>query len=159
MMDVRGYSITNAQDEFKYFLFEAEKNGNMLTVFGNFTEKLSVGAVKECLAFLVERGSAHCVIIYVDGITPLVNKLVENSVPIRIELFKQSELGYNVTKHVLVPVHSLASAEERQQLVKYAGKLPCITSADPVVRFLGFNRGDYVKIVRKDRTVAFRMVV
>jgi DNA-directed RNA polymerase subunit H (RpoH/RPB5) len=145
-----GYLLCKCQDP---------TNARTVSVFGVFNEpKLNVHSVKECLAIAEELGSNHCLIVYIDIVTPVVKKLVANSA-IRIELFRKKELGYNITKHVFVPKHQLATPEERKALVKYISNIPHIRTTDAVVRFLGFRTGDIVRINRHDGSVAYRVVV
>ena len=63
----------------------------------------------------------------------------------------------DVTEHVLVPRHELVSSEEEAEEVskKYASAskhlvdFPILLKTDPVSQFLGFERGDLVRIHRK----------
>ncbi len=74
---------------------------------------------------------------------------------------------YDVTKHVLVPKHSIASERERKELTeKYnlsGSELPRILKTDPAIQHLKAKDGDVIKIVRKSmtagETVFYRRVV
>lgn len=119
--------------------------------------KLNVQTVKECISEMAARGCMHALIVYLDSITPIVKKLVAHAEQ-RIELFQQHELGYNVTKHELVPAHRRATGSERAALHKHMPYLAQMSATDPVARFLGFQSGDVVHIARRDGTVAYRVV-
>ena len=160
LLESRNYSeIVEYTDE-GYLLCQCKDTKDaVVSVFGVFNEqKLNVHAVKECLLIAEELESVHCIIVYMDIVTPVVKKLVVNSA-VRIELFRKKELGYNITKHVLVPKHRLVTSEERKALAKYVLNIAHIRTTDAVVRFMGFRSGDIVRIDRHDGSVAYRVVV
>lgn len=74
---------------------------------------------------------------------------------------------HDVTKHVLVPKHSLVSEKEKKALTdKYSlsgNELPRILKTDPAIQHLKAKEGDVIKIVRKSltagETVFYRRVV
>jgi DNA-directed RNA polymerases I, II, and III subunit RPABC1 len=159
LFDTRGYSLDSNLD-FKYAQLTARKpDGGRVIVFGGFTDKVSIGHVKECIAFMTTVECTHGIVVYENNVTPMVKKLVENNGIIRLELFSVEELGFNVTKHRLVPRHERATGAETVQLKMHIDKIPFMLVSDPVARFHGFERGTLVKISRLDSTVAFRVVV
>ena len=74
---------------------------------------------------------------------------------------------FDIMKHELVPLHTIISEEERQELFKkYSIKpdqLPKILDTDPVTVSIGAKQGQIVKITRKSQTakqaVAYRLVI
>jgi len=74
---------------------------------------------------------------------------------------------FNVLEHELVPDHILLNEEETQELLnKYKitkGQLPKIKTSDVVVKQIGAQPGDVIKIIRKSLTagkaVAYRLVI
>lgn len=168
MFEQRGYvADTQTTSEFKHFVMSACTQTGRVCVLSNFDDKVAIGPMQACVAFMDSEGFDHAVVVYTGAVTPHVRKLVDalslggihDGRPLRVEMFRESELGYNVTKHVLVPQHVRATADEAAQLKKYTGKLPLLLATDPVARFLGFRRGDLVKVTRRDGLVAFRAVV
>lgn len=159
MFTQRGYFEIKETHEFTNFLQVLTNDKEKVYVFANFIEKISVNLFKECLAFLEQNNSTHCIIITSEGITPCVKKIIDNSYNIRIEVFSEDELGYNVTKHCLVPKHELATSEELAELKKHLPNLPIILHKDPVIRFLGYEKKQVVKITRKSGAIVFRIII
>lgn len=82
-----------------------------------------------------------------------------NSQGLRSEIFHISELQYNVTKHVLVPQHQIViDKEEREKVrkdynVRDFRLFPIILNTDPIVRFIGGQADDLIRIVRNPNHV------
>ncbi|KXB00217.1 DNA-directed RNA polymerase subunit H [candidate division MSBL1 archaeon SCGC-AAA261G05] len=74
---------------------------------------------------------------------------------------------FKVTEHKLVPKHEILSEEEAKRLLdEYkveSFQLPQISSRDPVVKEIGAEKGDILKITRESptagKTIAYRYVV
>jgi len=74
---------------------------------------------------------------------------------------------FNVLEHDLVPDHILLTEEELQELLtKYKitkGQLPKIKTSDVVVKQLGAQPGDVLKIIRKSLTagkaISYRLII
>jgi len=159
MFETRGYTDAAIETDFEYFRCCMFDGKDRVYVFDDPSEKLSVGTVKECVSFMNNEGSLHAIIIYGSAFTPIVRKIVDTDISIRIELFSRSELGYNITKHVLVPTHARATTEERAQIEQYADKIPRLLATDAVARFHGFTPGEIIRVNRPNGTVVFRTVI
>lgn len=117
--------------------------------------------IKELRAF-VERISQgnHSSGIFISPTmpSPAARKIipVAAGMGIKLECFEEPDLMINITHHELVPQHFKLSDEERLALLeRYRVKqtqLPRIQTSDPMARYLGLQRGDVVKIVRKSET-------
>ncbi|WP_424357369.1 DNA-directed RNA polymerase subunit H [Methanocella sp. MCL-LM] len=74
---------------------------------------------------------------------------------------------FNVLEHELVPDHILLSEEESAEVLKRynisKGQLPKIKTSDVVVKQIGAQPGDVIRIIRKSLTagkaVAYRLVI
>ena len=101
----------------------------------------------------------HGLIVYMDTATPVAKKIVEESQKMKIELFHEKELQYNLTKHYLVPLHELKYKKDNLEAKDFKkNKYPIISQKDPVSRFYGWSVGDVIQVTRKDGFVMFRIV-
>ena len=159
MIFQRGYKTTESDDE---KIIGINKDGENIVVFIQPVAKLNIDRVKEYISLLDKMKINHCIVIYTESVTSMTKKLIENSVDIKIEIFTQQELQYNITKHRLVPKHIKLSDDEAKEFKKKHGlKHPAIIRSDPVSRFYDFKRGDVVKIVRmngEDEFITYRIV-
>jgi DNA-directed RNA polymerase I, II, and III subunit RPABC1 len=104
-------------------------------------------------------GINHGIIIYRDNATPVAKKMIQNNTNICLELFKEEELLYNITKHILVPIHEYLSESDTIEFKKKFGtKIPVILSTDVIARFYNFKKGSIIRIIRKDDYVVYRIV-
>ena len=74
-----------------------------------------------------------------------------------IQLFWIDTLMVDITKHKLVPNHSIILADEKEDLLKKYNlisysQLPIIMKNDPVAKYHGGKRGDVFKIYRPSET-------
>ena len=75
------------------------------------------------------------------------------------------EKKIDITKHILVPSHTLLSEDEIQKLLQQYNiskvQLPVIASNDPVIKTIEAKNGDVVKIERTgaSKTTYYRLVV
>ncbi len=77
-----------------------------------------------------------------------------SSLGIKGEIFHIQDLQYNVTRHILVPCHQIVKDKEEIERIKKDYQvndlrlLPLILNSDPVVKFIGGQSNDLIKIVR-----------
>eukprot|EP01025_Chloroclados_australasicus_P017370 TRINITY_DN18847_c0_g1_i1.p2 TRINITY_DN18847_c0_g1~~TRINITY_DN18847_c0_g1_i1.p2 ORF type:complete len:206 (+),score=16.75 TRINITY_DN18847_c0_g1_i1:137-754(+) len=120
-------------------------------------EKLGTGKIQEYVQRMKEDDIYRAILVLQRKLSAPANQermLVRNT--FRIEDFLESELLVNITKHVMVPLHTVLSKDEKETLLKrYKVKetqLPRIQLADPVAKYLGMERGEVVRIVRASET-------
>lgn len=74
----------------------------------------------------------------------------------RIEYFDLFELSFNISKHSLVPKHTIVMKDKQTIMSDYNIKsilmLPHILHTDPVARYIGAKKGDVVEITRNSIT-------
>ena len=129
-----------------------------------FSTEMSIGI--KPLAKITERITAskmtHCLLVYPGNITSAAKKYVEKSNKIKIEVFSEEELGVNITKHKLMPLHYVLTDKERYAWLGESkiseNQLPRILMSDPMARYYGMRRGDIVRIMRKSDTGGLYMM-
>lgn len=119
----------------------------------------------------MERDNVNrAIIILQTGLTPYARQAVErvnDAGRFRMEVFLENEMLVNITKHQLVPQHTVLSPEDKKALlVRYKLKesqLPRIQKTDPIARYYGLVHGQVVKITRPSETagryVTYRLCV
>jgi DNA-directed RNA polymerase I, II, and III subunit RPABC1 len=160
MFNQRGYEIVEQDDE---RILAIKEDGNQICAFisKNMT-KFNVDRIQEYISMIKKMDICHCLIVYKDSATPIAKKVVEDSKEIVIELFNEDELKYNITKHYLVPLHELLYKKKTKECdefkKKYSDKFPVLLKTDPVARFYFYDKGDIIRITRKDGYVTYRIV-
>lgn len=151
MMTARGYTI-NHVDTHQWILHATKPDTQHVVLYITEPKKFNVEMLKHYYTQTIKQHISHAIIVYHSSVTSSVNKILED-IDIRIELFCIDELMYNILNHELVPTHTRIRHEK-----KNTDKIPLIRRTDPVVRFLGFEHGDVLRIDRKDGTIYYRYV-
>jgi DNA-directed RNA polymerase I, II, and III subunit RPABC1 len=153
----RGYRIDEKNEE---CILASKKNEQQICGFiSKSSSKFNVERIQEIISMLNEMSVYHCIIVYKDSATPVAKKIVEESEKMKIEIFHEDELQYNITKHYLVPKHELLYKNNTDEAKNFKkNKYPLISRLDPVSRFYGFEMGDVIKITRKNNLVTYRIV-
>ncbi len=122
-------------------------------------DKIGIGHIKN----FVHPKCSNYIFVSAVGITPKARKTCKNYQlhKVFIEIFRTSELLFNVIDHVYVPRHRLCSAQETDEVLKNLGvlpsekydKMPCILAKDPVMRYYGIRQGNLIEITRDSITM------
>lgn len=163
MINQRGYRIIDQDDE--RILAERKnvftKKDEQICVFLTNTSKFNVESIQEYISMMKKMDVWNCIIVYRDNVTPVAKKIVEESQEMTIELFNEDELQFNITKHFLVPKHELiykkGTKECQEFKKKYTDRFPIILKTDPICRFYGYQKGDIIKITRRNGFVTYRI--
>jgi len=137
---------------YRFSCFDGEKQ---ILVTYMFNKKKLPVIFKKYMEDFKEMNYKHIIVLYKKPST-LFNKIVQ---PYNVELFCKSFLEFNITKHVLVPKHTLIKKDSKEiddikktyQLFKLE-QLPIILETDPVSKFYGAKEGDVFTIDKKSRT-------
>ena len=91
-----------------------------------------------------------------DKINTTLNK-IEKELNKSVKFMFLDSLQKNITKHKLVPKHSLATDDEVQKIkatykLKSLTQLPLILKTDPIIQYYGYPSGKVCKITRKSNT-------
>jgi len=140
------------------FCIRGRKGNDVILCFLSNEDKLNIQGIKDRISVMNREGSKRCVIVYRSSVTSSAKKSLE-TLEYDFELFSMNELQINITKHRLVPRHTIVTDSEKEELdSKYKGKLPSILQNDAVCRYYAFQKGDYVRITRKNGAIIYRVV-
>jgi DNA-directed RNA polymerase I, II, and III subunit RPABC1 len=180
MVEARGYSIerekhllqTSFTDFLNSYVPYAEQNNktlrevlmnvypndqgtNLMVYYVDPSEKTTqvgtenvANAIKTFDQYKVRNG----ILIIPTRLSPPARKWLKTLVSYNIQVFKEDEMTYNPTEHVLVPKHTVLSLEEATRFLSENkldfDKLPVMRSNDIIARYYGMRSGDIVKIER-----------
>jgi len=158
MLEQRGYEIVLADDD----LLRADKgNGKIIIVYFHLNSKLNKKDMGKYMTMMKDEGSNHSIIVYMNDITSMSSKSVDQSVEMKIELFTFEELQFNITKHRLQPAKftKLPQLETVQFKKTYGVRFPLMKTSDPIARFYDYDKGDLIEVTNKSGLVTHRIVV
>ena len=128
-------------------------------VFIVLDEKVGIKVVRKMQATMEDQGIRHCIAVFKHGITPFAKQgvaSINRQGDIRIEYFKADELMVDITRHKCVPLHTVLSPKQQQEVIeKYEKNIhlyPKILLADPMARYLGLRSGTMIKVTRQYNT-------
>ena len=152
MLRQRGYSEITTEGEITY-------GDRKICVFYNTSQKFGVDRVEEYVKIMNDIKIKNGIVVYKENVTPVARRVIDELPDFTIELFNENEMRYNITKHRLVPNHEKLSKTDTIAFKKQFGvRIPAILKTDPVARFYSFQRGDVIKITRRDGTISYRLV-
>jgi len=152
----RGYKILDHDDD---KITGLKHDNTEICAFISNISKFNVERVQEYMTLMHQLSINHIIIILKETVTQMAKKIINTTNDMKIELFTEEELQYNITKHRLVPLHEKLSNEESIIFKRNHGtKFPIILKNDPISRFYAYEKGDIIKITRKNGYVTFRIV-
>jgi DNA-directed RNA polymerase subunit H (RpoH/RPB5) len=159
MLQQRGYEITEKDDSTR--ILAIKPDGNPMVVFFTDVPKFNVKNVQVYISVMNDMDIFHAIIVYKDSVTSFTRKAVSKSLEMKLELFAEEDLQYNITKHRLQPsFEKLPSDEAEKFKQKYGNKFGVIKKDDPIARFYGYDRGDVIRVTRGkvNKFVTYRLV-
>lgn len=162
MLRQRGYALTDPDR----IVYEADpataanvpSSSRRIRVYLCLYSKLNIERIKAYIQELESSGILHAIIVYDDVITSSCKKVLECMVRFEFETFSLHQLQFDITQHILYNPHERLSVEEVQQLNVPTKKFPIILKSDPVCRYFYFQKGDVIRVRRKDGVIAYRIV-
>jgi DNA-directed RNA polymerase I, II, and III subunit RPABC1 len=139
--------------------------GNILVYFPD-EDKIGVKTIRSCKTEMAESSIKRAILVVRESITSFAKKYeIESSD--EIEIFKESQLYFDITEHELVPKHEKLSEQEKKELLERLSikeiNLPKLLKTDAVSRFYGYHKADVIKITRPSETagtyVSYRIVI
>ena len=135
----------------------SDPNDQVIVFFPDENKPVGVKPIRVLTEKMEERKLSHAILVVQQKLTAFARTAIQEMSPkFEIEVFHESELIVNVTKHVPVPEHVPLTNEEKKSLLeRYKVKenqLPRIQQTDPVARYFGMKKGQVVKITRPSET-------
>ena len=145
-------NATVARKNLNEIVFEKKNDCGAIALF--WTYSLGIDVVQNIFTKMKELEVTKAILVHVSKISSHAGTAIRSlkSQKYFIETFSESELQFNISRHVDVPRHIICSATKKKEVFeKYAIKengLPLIKVTDPMVRYIGANKGQLIKIVR-----------
>ena len=173
MITDRGYvipeieNLTFEQFMIKYnnknldiFIDDKEKNKKIYIHFYNELKNFSKSDLKGVMQKITSEyqdEDINIILLLREKENSAVTKELQKPSFKNVEIFLKNNMIFNITHHELVPKHIiLSSEEEKEVLERYnttKGKLPKISSTDPVAKYYGMKTNQICKIIRKSPEV------
>ena len=156
MLSQRKYEIIDNEDD---KIIALKPDGHQMIVLLSDSQKFNVKNIQVYVTLMNELEIFHAIIIYKEGVTSFTKKVIEQMMEMKFELFAEEDLQYNITKHRLQPEFEKLSDEEASQFKKkYGLSFAIMRKEDPISKFYNYQRGDIIKITRKNGYVTYRIV-
>lgn len=146
-LDIENVSVCSTKD-----------NKSHIMIYMCQTEKFNIEGVKYAVYQLQQHKLKHVLIVYQNIITSSAKKAIEHLQDYVIELFEKKELQFNPTKHRLYCKHVKIDKNSNEVPTEQINNLPVLLRTDVITRYFHFNRGDVVRVQRKNGSVAYRVV-
>ena len=137
-------------DETRMYTF-----GPVLVIFSEKTRVTST-EFEKFITFASENNHSGGIIIVSptkpsESILQLVRDYISDKENQLVQIFYQSHLNFNISKHRKVPKHRILTEEEIQAVMKEyhiadIKKIPKIDSQDPMAKWIGARPGDVVEV-------------
>lgn len=139
-----------------HLVFSKESGASIATFW---SQTLGIDVVQQIENTLKELGITNGFVVHITKVSACAASAIRSLrvQKINIEDFFESELQFNISRHVDVPKHIICSSAKRDEILKkYAIKKECLPQlkfTDPMRRYLGAQRGHLIKIVRPSDTM------
>lgn len=156
LLQQRDYEIVEQEED---FVRAKKPDDNFMCVFITDIAKFNNVHAQKYIGIMNDMKIEHSIIVYKNNVTSAVKNIKHNFQGMRIELFSQEELQYNITTHKYQPKFEVLCEKDSERFKKiYDTKFPVMLKTDPIARFYGYQKGDVVKVTRKNGYVMYRMV-
>lgn len=135
-------------------------NNESILIFLCKSDKFNIESIKYLIYLLQEYNTKHGLFVYKNIITSSARKAIDHLQDYTIEMFEKRELMYNITKHRLFCKHERPPKDLMMQELKQIDihNLPVLLRNDIVARYYQFIKGDLIRIIRKNGSIAYRIV-
>lgn len=153
-------------------VYENDDGDRLVVYFADIPDKSSkmgVDAMTDVIHELDNRKTKSGIVITPKNLSPSAKKQIERLVNYTIQIFLESEMGYDPIEHYLTPEHiALSKEEQRDFLTKNdisIDQLPIMLDTDMISRYYGYRAGQVIKINRINmyntliqKSIAYRAV-
>jgi DNA-directed RNA polymerase I, II, and III subunit RPABC1 len=154
MLVQRGYKIIDTKN-----ITALKPDGTQMIVFFNESPSFDTKSMKEIFSVMTDNSVMHSIVIYKDKVTPATKSTLEQSEDMKIELFAEEDLQFNITKHRLQPKFEKLKDSEAVDFKKNFGiKFGILRLDRPIARFYNYQKGDVIRITRNDGYINYRIV-
>lgn len=137
-------------------------NRNMLVYYGGKTnpqfKQVSADIIRQFIALIQNFGVYEAVLIVDAPLSSTGSDELSALKLVKWQVFFDSDLKYNPTKHVHTPPHTLLTPEETiatlNRMKVDVSQLVIIKISDPIVRYYGWPAGGLVRVDRDDSAVS-----
>jgi len=148
-----------------------EDSKGEILVHWQIPPKLGSQEITNLVSYMRELDITRAIVIIEGSITPHAKGTIKTlrQEATLIDVFTIRDTQFNISKHVLVPCHQICSSGEKSRLMKTYSvnrkQLPNICFNDPMVRYLGAQKGELIKITRDsdtmkgEKTISYRLVI
>ena len=162
MFSYRKYTQNTKTGSDMLFFNDTVNNDNLICVKFIDNDKINVDNIRMFIAYLDKHDISHGIIICINEPSIQVIKEI-STLTIFFEIFHANQLNINISKHSLVPIHTILSKEEADELKKQFSvtfaQFPKIKYSDAMARYIGAKVGQVVKIQKVGHYVTFRYVI
>lgn len=167
MIEQRNYSLIDNEEN---YISAVKPDGELFYILFLGITQFNISNLYQCTSLMNEYDTKHALITYKEKVTSQALKAVEKMdkglsidsegqfPSMKIELFAEEDLQYNITKHRLQPRFQLVEKEEAEEFKKKWSKFGIMKLNDPVARFLNYEKGDVIRIIRIDGIISYRIV-
>jgi DNA-directed RNA polymerase subunit H (RpoH/RPB5) len=142
--------VGNPMNETRMYTF-----GGVLVVFSEKT-RITVQELGNMLTFASENNFAGGMLIVTptkpsESVLEIVRQHISNKENPLVQIFYQSHLNFDISKHRKVPHHRILTEAEVQEVMKEfhitdIKKIPKIDSQDPMAKWVGARPGDVLEV-------------
>lgn len=156
MMEDREY--TQWADVGSIKICSTKDNKSHIMIYPCVTDKFNIEGVKYAVYQMQQHRLKHVLIIYQNIITSSAKKAIDHLQDYVVELFEKKELQFNPTRHSLYCPHIKIDKNQDEVPPHQISLLPVLLRTDVIARYFHFHRGDVIRILRKNGSVAYRIV-
>lgn len=142
--------VGNPMNETRMYTF-----GGVLVVFSEKT-RITIQELGNMIAFASENKFTGGMLIVSptrpsDSVLEIVRQHISNKENQLVQIFYQSHLNFDISKHRKVPKHRILTEAEIQDIMKEyhiadIKRIPKIDSQDPMAKWIGARPGDVVEV-------------